>query len=131
MSDKDDDKFEGQPGGEGGGKSWWQDAMREITLTGLATFFMTEDSVRNYLREKKFPKELVSLFLDGMNRKKEDFYGLLAKEFGRVLGKIDISKEIERFLERHKIHLEAKVSFERKHKENLPTVKEKEDHEQK
>ncbi len=89
--------------------------MRELTLTGLATFFMTEDSVRGYLREKKFPKELMGLFLDGMNRKKEDFYGLLAKEFGRVLQKIDIAREIERFLEKHDVKIEAKIAFDRKH----------------
>ena len=114
----DDENENQEPGRAGGestqGKPWWQEAMRELTLTSLATFFMTEDSVRSYLREKKFPKELVGLLLDGVNRKKEDFYGLLAKEFGRVLSKIDLSRELEKFLERHKVHLEAKLSFERK-----------------
>lgn len=112
-SDDDNDNREGQKEA-GGDKPWWQEIARELTLTGLATFFMTEDSIRGYLREKKFPKELMGLFLDGVNRKKEDFYGLLAKEFGRVLSKIDMSRELERFLERHKIHFEAKIAFERR-----------------
>ena len=88
--------------------------MRELTATGLATFFMTEDSVRSYLKDKKLPKELVSGLLEGLTRKKEDFYGLLAKEVGRVMSKIDLSAELSRFLEKHDINLQAKLSFESK-----------------
>jgi hypothetical protein len=115
MASDNDEKDNPSGGGGGSERPWWQEAMREATLTGLATFFMTEDSIRSYLREKKFPKELVGLLLDGVSRRKEDFYGLLAKEFGRVLGKMDLSKELERFLERHEVKVEAKFSFERRH----------------
>ena len=96
-----------------GTKPWWSEMMKELTLTGLATVFMTEDSVRSYLREKKLPKELVSLVLDGISKKKDDFYGLLAKEFGRVLAKIDLSQEITKFMEQHRVHID--ISFESKH----------------
>ena len=100
---------------EGGGKPWWSELMKELTLTGLATVFMTEDSVRSYLRDKKLPKELVSLVLDSISKKKDDFYGLLAKEFGRVLAKIDLSKEITKFMEQHRVHID--ISFEAKEEE--------------
>ena len=93
-------------------KPWWSEMMKEVTLTGLATVFMTEDSVRNYLKDKKLPKEFASLILDSLTKKKDDFYGLLAKEFGRVLGKIDLSQEIKKFMEQHKVHVE--ISFEPK-----------------
>ena len=106
---------------ESGDKRWWADAMREMTATGLATFFMTEDSVRNYLKEKKLPKEFLGLFLDGVGKKKDDFYAMLAKECGRVLAKVDVSREVARFLEKHKIHLEAKISFEPKPAEKTDT----------
>ena len=36
-----------------GEKPWWSEVMKEMTLTGLATIFMTEDSVRSYLKDKK------------------------------------------------------------------------------
>ena len=88
--------------------------MRELTTTGLATFFMTEESVRSYLKDKKFPKELAGLLIDGVSKKKHDLYAMLAIEFGRVLSKIDLSQEVGRFLEKHKIHFEAKISFEPK-----------------
>jgi len=99
---------------EEGKGAWWSEMARDITATGLATLFMTEDSVRNLLKEKKMPKELLAPLLEGFGKKKDDFYGLVAKEVGRVLSKIDISQEVGKFLEKHKVHLEAKVSFEPK-----------------
>jgi len=102
------------PKTSGGERPWWQEAMREASLTGLAALFMTEDSIRKYLREKKLPTELVGLFLEGIGRKKDDFYGLFAKEFGRVLGKVDLTREMGKFLERHKIHVNATLTFERR-----------------
>jgi hypothetical protein len=111
MSDKDDKSEENLE------KPWWSEAVRDLTSAGLAAVFMTEDSVRNYLKEKKFPKEMVAQLLEGVGRKKEDLYALVAKEVGRVVSKIDLSAEVSRFLEKHQIHFEAKVSFEPKGKE--------------
>lgn len=111
--DDEDDKPEKETG-EGSEKRWWAEVVRDLTATGLATIFMTEDSVRSYIKEKKLPKELIAPLLEGFSKKKDDFYTLAAKEVGRVLSKIDISTEVGRFLEKHKIHFEAKVSFEPK-----------------
>lgn len=93
-------------------RPWWSETVKEMTLTGLATIFMTEESVRNYLKEKKLPKELVSLVLDSITKRKDDFYGLLAKEVGRVFSKVDIANELSKFLETHDVTLN--VSFKRK-----------------
>ena len=107
MSDKDDKDYE-----DSAEKPWWSEAVRDFTSAGLAAFFMTEDSVRSYLKEKKFPKEMVGLLLDGVKGKKEDLYALIAKEVGRVISKMDLSAELSKFLEQHRVHLEAKISFE-------------------
>lgn len=105
-----------QKGSEkGSDKPWWSEMMKELTLTGLATVFMTEDSVRSFLKDKKLPKEAVTLLLDGIGKKKDDFYGLLAKEFGRVLSKIDLTQEMSKFMEKHKMNVQ--ISFERKEAE--------------
>jgi hypothetical protein len=111
---KSDSGSEGEKNTErsSGDKPWWSEMMKDLTLTGLATVFMTEDSVRGYLKDKKLPKEIVSLVLEGFSKKKDDFYGLLAKEFGRVLSKIDLSAEIAKFMEEHKVHVE--ISFDKK-----------------
>lgn len=93
-------------------KPWWSEAVKEATLTGIAAIFMTEESVRNYLKEKKLPKELASQVLDGISKRKDDFYGLLVNEFGKVLSKIDISGEISKFLETHEV--EVKLSFKKR-----------------
>lgn len=95
-------------------KPWWTEVVKDLTAAGLATIFMTEEGVRSYLREKKLPKELVSLFMDGFNRKKDNLYEMLTREFGKVISKTDISKEIQKFLEGHEVDIQAKVAFKKK-----------------
>ncbi|MCB0417732.1 MAG: hypothetical protein KDD39_08785 [Bdellovibrionales bacterium] len=90
--------------------------VRELALTGLATFFMTEDSVRKYLKELKLPKELAGFLLDSASKKKDDFYGMLAKEIGRVVSKVDIEKAVGKFLEGHEVKVNASFSFTPKKK---------------
>ncbi len=108
MPDNENDNPEEKTSGP-----WWSEAVKEVTLTGLATLFMTEESVRSYLKEKKLPKELVSLVLESVSKRKDDFYGLMAKEFGRVISKIDLGKEMSKFLETHEVN----VSFNFKRKD--------------
>lgn len=95
-------------------KPWWTEVVKDVTAAGLATIFMTEEGVRNYLKEKKLPKELASLFLDGFNKKKDNLYEMLTREFGKVLSKTDINKELQKFLESHEVDIHAKVSFKKK-----------------
>ncbi len=90
----------------------FSEMLRDIALTGLATFFMTEESIRQSLKELKLPKDIMALMLEGISKKKDDFYGLLVKEFGQILSKVDLAKELSRFLEGHRIRLE--FSFEKK-----------------
>lgn len=97
-----------------GDRPKWAEMMKGIAMGGLATYFMTEDAIRGYLKEMKLPKELVAAVLEGASKKKDDFYGLMVKEFGKVLSKIDVSEEVSKFLERHHISVEARVSFEPK-----------------
>ena len=92
-------------------KPWWQEAVKEMTLNSLATLFMTEDSIRTMLREKKFPKEMMGTLLEGVGKKKDDFYGLLVKEVGKVFAKVDLSKEFAKFLETHEVEVSAKLKF--------------------
>lgn len=95
-------------------KPWWTEVVKDLTAAGLATIFMTEEGVRGYLREKKLPKELISLFMEGFSRKKDNLYEMLTREFGKVLSKTDISKELQKFLENHEVEIQAKVAFKKK-----------------
>jgi hypothetical protein len=101
-----------------GEKPWWSEVVKDLTATGLATIFMTEEGVRSYLRDKKLPKELASLLLDSFNRRKDNFYETLTREFGKVLAKVDVTKEIQKFLESHEVDVHAKVSFKKKEVKN-------------
>ena len=104
--------------GDQSDKPWWNQMMREMALTGLATVFMTEESIRKYVKDRKLPKEAIALLLENLSRKKGDFYGMIGKEFGSMLSKVDFAKEMGKFLEKHRVQIEAKVSFEPKTKDN-------------
>ena len=67
---------------------------------------------------KKLPKEMISALMEGLSKKKDDVYGVMGKEFGRVLSKIDLTAEVTKFLERHHVRVQAKFSFEPKEEEN-------------
>ncbi len=96
--------------------SRWAEAAKEVAATGLAALFMTEDTVRSLLREKKLPKEIVGALLDGVSKKKDDLLKGITAEFGKVLSRIDLVKEAEKLLETHDVHVEAKIAFKkRKH----------------
>ena len=99
---------------ENGSKPWWSDLVRDVATVGLGTVFMTEEAVRNYLKEKKLPKELISAVVESAAKKKDEFSALLAVEVGRWLSKVDISREFSQFLETHCMNVEAKVTFEPK-----------------
>lgn len=93
-------------------KSWWTEAVKDLTSAGMATYFMTEESIRNYLKEKKFPKEVVGDLLENMGRRKEDAYRAVGKEIGSFLAKL---------LDSHSIKFEGKVSFEPKNPKRKDT----------
>jgi hypothetical protein len=43
-------------------------------------------------------------------------YKVFGKEIGAFLSKVDLSKEVSKFLETHRVSFEGKVSFEPKDK---------------
>lgn len=90
--------------------------VRDLALSGLATVFMTEDSVRKYLKDLKLPKEAAGFLMDSLGKKKDEFYALAAKELGKFLAKVDVGKEIGSFLRDHEISVKATFSFQPKAK---------------
>ncbi len=105
-NDSDDDS-KGNPK-----KGGWAEMVRDLTATGFASAFLSEDSILSYLKEKKLPKELIAPLVEGLVKKKDEFYGVVAKEIGKVFSKIDVGAEVTKFLENHSIKIEGKVSFE-------------------
>lgn len=95
-------------------KPWWSEVFKDVTAAGLATLFMTEEGIRGALRDKKLPKEIAALLLEGLNKKKDNLYEMMVKEFGKMLAKIDLQKELQKFLENHEMDIQAKVKFKKK-----------------
>lgn len=118
----DNDSQENASEDKNGERPWWSDAVKDLASAGLATIFMTEDSIRSYLREKKLPKELVTDLIDGIGRKKTDLYALVAQEVSKFLSKLDLTRDATKFLEDHTVHFEGKISFQpKKGAESSPT----------
>lgn len=113
--DVDQDETSQETGAESGERAKIAGVVRDLALSGLATVFMTEDSVRKYLKDLKLPKEAAGFLMESLGKKKDDFYALAAKELGKFLSKVDVGKEIGNFLREHEITLKATFSFQPKH----------------
>jgi len=109
--EKTDEKTETSPEKE---KPWWSEVFKDVTAAGLATLFMTEEGIRGALRDKKLPKEIAALLLEGLSKKKDNLYEMMVKEFGKMLSKIDLQKELQKFLENHEMEIQAKVKFKKR-----------------
>ncbi len=80
----------------------------------LTAAFMTEDSIRGLVKELKLPKELVTLAMDSVLKRKDDLYGKVAQEMTNLLNKVDLKGELMKLLDEHDVHIQAKLSFTRK-----------------
>jgi hypothetical protein len=93
---------------KGGGLS---DMMKKAVFAGLGAVFMTEESVRAYVRESKLPRDIGSYLISNTAQAKEQFFGYLAKELSGIVRKSDLPKVVQTFLRDHTIEIEAKVRF--------------------
>lgn len=114
MSDKKDNASQESEFEKEKEKPWWAEAVKDLTAAGLATVFMTEEGIRGYLKEKKLPKEIANLLLESFSKKKDNLYEMLTREFGKMLSKIDFTRELQKFLETHEMDVHAKVSFKKR-----------------
>lgn len=90
------------------------DTLKKILSTGIAAAFMTEESVRSYLKEIRLPKDVLHLLLQGANKSKEELVNAVTNELVTVIKKIDFVKEASRFVEEHKFRVTAEIEVVRK-----------------
>lgn len=84
------------------------DLAKKAFYTGLGAIFLTEETVRNVLSDVKIPKEAL---VDNIKKAKQDFVHILSREIHNVLSKIDISKEVQKLLQTHSLHIKADIEF--------------------
>jgi acid phosphatase class B len=93
-----------------GGKKL-QDFVKNAVTTGLSAVFLTEDSIRSFIREKKLPTEWASELVNNAQKRKDELMGLVGREMSKFFQHIDVQKEITEFLRNHNMRITANVTF--------------------
>lgn len=102
MSDEKDGKVEG--------------LLKKVLSTGVTAAFMTEETVRTVLKDLPLPKEIVGGLVENAKNTKTEFIAGVKNELKTYLDKIDLSKEIDKILEKYDFEVKATISLKRKKK---------------
>jgi hypothetical protein len=89
------------------------DLMRKAISAGIGAVFMTEESVRSYVRDSKLPRDVARFLIDSTQTAKEQFFEYLAREISGLVRKSDLPKALEAFLQANTIEINAKIRFRR------------------
>jgi hypothetical protein len=92
------------------------EGLKKLFAAGVSAAFLTEESVRSYLKDVKLPKEVLGLFLEGAAKSKEQLMNRVGNEVIAIIQKIDFVKEASRFVETHKFRVSAEVEVLKKDK---------------
>lgn len=92
------------------------DGFKRLLSAGLSMVMMSEESVREYLKDVKIPKDALGNVIKGAAKTKEEIVGKIGSEFTKLIEKIDIMEEITKFLREHKIKVSAEIEFSKKDK---------------
>ena len=90
------------------------DTIKKLFTAGVGAAFMTEESVRRYLKDVKLPRDVLNTLLSGANKSKEDLMNVVTNEVVNVIKKIDFVEEASRFVEEHKFRINAEIEVIRK-----------------
>lgn len=90
------------------------ETLKKLFTAGLGAAFMTEESVRSFVSEMRLPKETLNVLLQGAAKSKEELMNRVGRELVNVVSKIDVVKEVSRFMEEHKFKITAEVEVMKK-----------------
>lgn len=94
------------------------DGFKRLLSAGLSAVMMSEESVREYLKDVKIPKDALGSVLKGATKTKEEIVGKIGSEFSKLIEKIDIVEELTKFLRENKIKVSAEIEFSKKDKKS-------------
>lgn len=92
------------------------DLVKKVLTTGVTAAFMTEESVRALLKDVPLPKDIVGGLLENAKNTKSEFVSSVKNELKSYLDKIDVSKEIDKIVEKYDFEVKATISLKRKKK---------------
>lgn len=88
-----------------------ENLTRKILTLGLGAYFLTEDTVRRYVKEMKIPRDVARGIVNNATKGKDELYALLARELSGFLKQMDVQAEVDRFVRSHKIRINAEIEF--------------------
>ncbi len=91
-----------------------KDIFQKVVSTGVSAAFMTEEAIKSTLKDLPIPKEAVNNLIKNAKSTKEDFIHSVKNELKTYLDNIDVSKEVDRILEKYDFEISAKVSAHKK-----------------
>lgn len=94
------------------------DVFKKIVDTGINAAFMTEDALKSVMTDLSVPKEMMNNVIQNAKNTKNEFVITVKNEMKNYLDKIDVSKEIDKILNRYDLEINAKVSFKPKIKKD-------------
>lgn len=92
------------------------DMLKKVLTTGVTAAFMTEEGVRTLLKDLPLPKDMVAGLVENAKNTKTEFVSSVKNELKSYLDKIDLSKEIDKIVEKYDFEVKANISLKRKKK---------------
>lgn len=93
------------------------DIVKKVLTTGVTAAFMTEESIRTLLKDVPLPKDIVGGLVENAKSTKTEFVASVKNELKSYLDKIDISKEIDKIVEKYDFEVKATISLKKKKKD--------------
>ncbi len=90
--------------------------LKKVLASGVTAAFMTEETVRSVLKDLPLPKEIVGGLVDNARNTKIEFIAGVKNELKSYLDKIDISREIDKIIDKYDFEVKATISLKRKKK---------------
>ena len=97
-------------------KQKFTDLLGKVVSTGMSAAFMTEDAVKSVIQDLPIPKELVNGLVQNAKNSKDEFISSVKTELRDHLDKIDVTKELDRIIEKYDIEVNAKIKLTPKKK---------------
>lgn len=92
------------------------DLLKKVLTTGVTAAFMTEESVRALLKDVPLPKDIVGGLVENAKNTKTEFVAGVKNELKNYLDKIDLTKEIDKIVEKYDFQINATISLKKKKK---------------
>ncbi|MFN7131874.1 MAG: hypothetical protein ACK4N5_07320 [Myxococcales bacterium] len=86
-----------------------QDMLRKVMVAGLGAVFMTEEGIRQTLKDLKLPKEVMGFVLGQAEKSKAELMRVISEEVRRFFESAQLRQEVIKLLSHVTIEVKAEV----------------------